>query len=82
MVGAVIESVEATVPWLGTLTLTGLIDAVKVVPGKYSESPTVPVKPCMLVTVMVDVDVAPSTSQIDDGFSEIRKEPGSLLEFA
>lgn len=31
---------------------------------------------------MVDVEVAPSTIQIEEGLSDMRNEPGSLLAFA
>ena len=68
---------------LGTLTLVGLIDAVNVVPGKYSESVTVPEKLLMLVIVIVEVDDAPCTVHIVEGSNVTRNDPGSLLaEFA
>lgn len=79
MSGAVTNSVDSAMLLLRTLTLVGLIDAVNVVLGKYSESVTVPEKPLMLVTVIVEVDDAPCTVHIVEGLSVMRNDPGSLL---
>jgi len=81
--GAVTDSVDFAMLLLGTLTLVGLIDAVNVVLGKYSESVTVPEKLLMLVTVIAEVDDAAWTVHIVEGFNMMRNDPGSLLaEFA
>src|SRR6266516_5301441 len=78
------DNVAVATPFVVRVTLVGLIDDVKVVPGYNSESVTVPENPLNAVTVIVEVDDAPSTSHIDDGFSMSRNDPGSLvaIEFA